>query len=107
MKSKISVLSSGYNVVWLAYTLHYVGLFYILTSSLGDRANEPFFNFSLPTNIIMNSTSLVLAVIGVLIAYRASRHNSRYWSMTNSIVQILMVFWIFGGSWWIFQLLTG
>ena len=106
MMKKLSIISSGYNIVWLAYTLHYIVLFSILTSDFFEVANLLTIAATLlPLNIIMNSVSIILAVIGVIISHQASRANKGYWGTINLIIHALMIVWIFGGSFWVLFLM--
>ena len=107
MKTQVSVISSGYNLVWFVYTVHYLILFAILGNEVFDVAMSRYGGYTLlPLNIVMNSISIILAIIGVIIANQAARKDPRYWTFLNKAIHVLMILWIFGGSLWVLLLLA-
>ena len=107
MKKKKSILSSKYQIVWLVFTVHYIILFSIISSDYFTFLSVRISNTSLlPLNIVMNSTSLVLAVVGVLSSSRAAKRKNAFWKAFNAIIHVAMILWIFGGSIWVLLMMT-
>lgn len=106
MSKKISIISSGYNIVWFVYTVHYLILFSILASErFSIIAAQYRYGNIFALNVVMNYIALILAVIGVLIAHQASRTDRQYWNVANRVIHTLMILWVFGGSLWVLLLM--
>lgn len=108
IKIKGLAITAAYDVVWLIYTVHYIVIFYLLTSDqtfgIVRVAYTP--NLLLPLNIVMNSISHILAVIGLIIAYFATKRKTQYWNLWNKILHGLMLAWVLGGSIWVSLIIT-
>jgi hypothetical protein len=102
MKPNFTIIAAGYKIIWLVYTVHYVIIFYIISSEAFSVPSAQISYIFLPLNIIINSTSLVLAAIGALFSYYASKSDQFFWNFLNRLIHMAMIAWIFGVSVWLF-----